>query len=166
MLRKILGAMVVFAGISASGIATAEGYFGISYSRVDLDGAEPSSLDIKLGSQLNDVVGVELRVGVPLVEDTVDFFGFDIDIDAEYVGALARFGSFTDNGSFYVMGGLYDVTVKASAGGASEDVSDNGPVLGVGAQFGGDSGFSLEYLVGTSDLEDISWLNLGYTGRF
>lgn len=164
MLRKILMAVVLFAGVCVN--ASAEGYYGLSFSRVDLDGVEPSALDVKIGAQINDFFGIEGRLGVPLAEDSVDFFGTEVDIETDYIGALARFGSFGGDAAVYALVGMLDVTIEASAGGGSADDSFSDPVYGVGAEFGGDSGFALEYLVGSGDLEDVSWLNIGYHGSF
>jgi hypothetical protein len=164
MLRKFLVTVVMVLGFC--GQAAAEGYFGVNYSMVDLDGAKPTALEVKFGSLTSEYSGFEARIGIPMQSDEENFTGLGIEFEEQHLGAFGRFGAGSGSTTFYGLVGFMNVDVEGSLGGASESASDSGLAFGFGLEAGEDSGFAIEYLMGNGDIEDITWLNLGFFNRF
>lgn len=164
MLKKLLG--VVILALVSGQVFAESGYFGASYSRVDFDGVAPAALGIKVGGFANEFFAFEGRIGLPLIDDSETFFGTEIDYETKYMGFLARIGNSGGDAAGYMLIGIMDVTLKGSAGNFSAEVSDSDMVFGFGLEAGEKQGFMFEYIVGTGDLEDISWFNLGFFNRF
>ncbi len=163
MLKKFFAAVVL---IGVCEQASADGYYGLNYSRVRLSDAEPTSLALKLGYQVEDSFSVEARAGFPVQKDSSRFSGIDVDFEAKYMGAFGRYGVFRQRGGVYGLVGFMDLTIEVSAAGEKQEDSKSDLVFGMGAEFGEDGGFNVEYLSGMRDLEEISWLNLGYFHKF
>ena len=155
--------------IALMNTACAEGYFGLDYSSVDIsDGGlsvKPTALNLKIGAGSKNAA-IEFRAGLPLQDDSVTVAGIAIDMEAKYFGLLGRFGTGDDNASVYGLFGLMDVTLEGSARGVSVDVSESDLVYGFGLNVGNEKGFSLEYILGSGDLDDVSSLSLGFFTRF
>ena len=152
--------------------AFADNYFGVAYSIATFDGEEgfpdvsPSSLELKIGTNTSEVVAIEARLSIALASDEVTvsdpFFGdFTIDLDSTHVGLMALLGQ-----DVYAAVGILDVEVEATIDDVSGSASESDLVVGIGFRSSGELGFFGEYLLGTGDLEDTSWLNLGIVKSF
>ncbi|MFT5502522.1 MAG: hypothetical protein ACI845_000399 [Gammaproteobacteria bacterium] len=67
MFKKLI---LTFGLLSFSLSVCAEGYYGLSYSRVDFDGVEPTALEFKIGSQIEDTIALEGRFAIALGKDS------------------------------------------------------------------------------------------------
>src|SRR5687767_1871947 len=112
MLKKQFVIIALFAAIS--GQVCADGYYGANYTRVGLNGAQPTALDIKLGAQVSDMISFELRAGLPAGEDSDRISQIDVNYEAQYLGVLSRVGAFRDRGGVYGLIGFMDVTIDLS----------------------------------------------------
>ena len=147
-----------------SSTVNADGYYGINYTRVGLPVADPTAIELKWGVQ-SEVTAFEVRAGRPVSDDSSSIFGTSIDYEVEYVGVLARMGAFNERGGVYGLVGIMDMTITLSTNELSDTHSENDLVFGIGAEFTA-NGLAVEYMNGTRDLEEISWLSVGYFKRY
>lgn len=147
-----------------SGVANADGYVGINYTRVGLPIAKPTAIELKWGVQ-HEITSFELRAGKSVSSDSGSISGIDVDFEVEYVGILARMGAFNERGGVYSIVGFMDMTMKLSTSQVSDTHSETDMVFGIGAEFTA-NGLAIEYINGTRGLEEISFLSVGYFKRY
>lgn len=163
---RILKQVVLLLLCMVTNSVFADGYYGINYSRVELNGAEPQAVDVKWGAQLSELMGVEVRTGQTVVSDSAEIFTVPVEFETSYTGVLSRVGAFRERGGLYGIVGFMSVTVEVETSQASAKETETDMVLGIGAEFGTEYGFTAEYILGTRDLESVSWLTMGYFRRY
>ncbi|MDX1693386.1 MAG: porin family protein [Ketobacteraceae bacterium] len=159
--------MIAGAALLASNVASAELYGGVNYMAAEL---EVGSTDFDLGalygrfgSQFNENLSGELRVGVGVSDDEV--LGFNVEID-KYFGGYVR-GSVPLNDGImpYIIVGITDVDIDTDAGSDSdEDLS-----YGIGLDFKIDNQLmlNLEYMnMYDDDDVEITGLSIGAAATF
>jgi hypothetical protein len=171
MLRKLLVTIVMTLGFC--GQAAAEGYLGVNYSMVDLGGVKPTALELTFGDTGSKNAGVEVRIAVPLQADKgAAVIEEHIDFEELHFGVFGRIGGGGGGGekiSIFALAGFMHVEIEQSQEGAPDLNSPGGSsglAFGIGLEAGKDFGLAASYLMGNGDLEDISWLSIGFFNRF
>ena len=155
---KTIGAIVFAASIAGNAYA-AEGdsYFGVQYSLLTLSESgipdfEPAVLVGRYGKFTSDNFAIEGRLGVGISEDTQNVFGFDTDLEIDYMfgvyGALYSGTSSSTTRVYGILGytqGEFTLTVPG-LGSASDSDSDISFGLGVDFGIGNNSVINLEYM--------------------
>lgn len=183
MNAKMLIAAVALVSSNAVFAATNAGdvYAGASYSTVTAKEA-PFSLDFGVlngfaGYQLNDFLAVEGRVGVGIMDESIEVFdGAAVDVGVDYTAQALLKGhyAFNDVVSAYGIVGVAKTKFSFSDDIESDSSSDTGLTYGAGVQFAlsGTSSLHLEYQkLPDMDMDDdasigVSALTVGYTYRF
>lgn len=163
----------------ASNIALAQGYGGLGYSSAgaDVDGVDfdLGVLYGRIGSQVDENISAEFRVGVGTSDDTIRGSGGEATLQLDkFFGAYFR-GSLPLNDVVkpYVILGFTNIDVEVSydtfLGSGSESDSDTDVSYGVGIDFQLDNQLimNVEYMKIYDDEEwDVSGLALGVAFRF
>ncbi|MEW6995038.1 porin [Colwelliaceae bacterium MEBiC 14330] len=121
----------------------------------DSDGLEPSGFGVK-GSRL---IGDNFFVmgGFSLLNDEVALYGVSVDVDYAQLslGLGYRYG-LTESSDIYMAVSYEDVALKASAGGFSENESDNGYGIQVGVRSMVTDSIELSGSLGTVSIDSES----------
>lgn len=120
-----------------------DNYFGgnlasIEYSEDGVsDEASLTAIYGRIGTHFNENFSGEIRAGFGVGDDTVDVFGFDVDVEFEnFFGAYVR-GGFQAAPAFYPYAvlGYTRGEVKASVSGFSDTATESDMSYGIGADF-------------------------------
>ena len=167
MYKTIGGLVIAGATLMASNVAMADLYGGVGYTAAEL---EIGSTDFDLGalygrfgSQFNENISGEFRVGVGVADD--DVRGFNVEID-KYFGGYVR-GSLPLNDGImpYIIVGITDVDIDTDAGSDSDDDLS----YGIGLDFKIDNQLMLnvEYMSMYDDDDvEITGLSFGVAAKF
>lgn len=144
MLKKtaILKSLLAASMITLPGITLAESYYGGNFALIDYseEGASDASLNAvygRFGTFFGDNFSGELRLGLGVGDDSVNYGGIDVDVELKnFFGAYLR-GGVPVGESFYPYAviGYSKGKLKASAFGESESVSESDLSFGVGSDF-------------------------------
>ena len=157
--------------------------FGISSVHAHLDDiqADSRTFDITAGYRLSDTFSLEGRAGYPIYRDAFsreiqldeDVVGFEsIFVETHYAGILGRVDFDTEDidwGNIYGLFGVMDVTNQLVRGyfrNGFSDTSDTGIAYGFGIQPGGQQGFSLEFIKGAGNLDEVTWVRANFAFSF
>lgn len=170
---------IVAIGLSTllCGTAQAEkGYYGVglaflNYSEEDIEDASLTSIYGRLGTNFNENISGEFRIGVGVGDDSVDVYGYDVDIELDnMVGAYLRGGIPVTESFFpYAVLGYTRLELTASAMGFSESESETDISFGLGADVdvNGNITVNVEYInyVDKDGLE-IDGFSIGVASKF
>lgn len=162
--------------MALSGAAQGEAYIGgnlalLDYSVSGFDDASLKAIVARLGTEFSDYVAGEVRLGYGIGDDSISAFGFDVNVELDYMyGAYLRAG-FPAAESFYPYAvlGYTQIELTASAGGFSASDSDSDVSFGLGADIGFSDNtlLNLEYMnYFDKDGAEISAFSIGITGKF
>ncbi len=167
--------------LSSALCATAQaegGYFGGNFSLLDYseqgvsDDASLTAIYGRLGTNFNDNFSGELRVGLGIGDDSVEFddLNADVELDNMY-GAYVRGGVPVSESFFpYIVFGYTRGEVTASVSGfgsVSESESDISFGLGSDINISQNLSFNLEYMnYLDKDGGEISGFSIGLVGKF
>lgn len=163
-----------------------QGYYGIgyhmgSYEETGVPEANPDAIAFRAGSYLNQVIAIEARLALGIVDDTVRVnaqdlglgVNADIDVDVELDTALSVFIKadvpMTPFVNAYGLLGLTRGEVEASAGGFTVSESETGLSYGLGieGEINRRTSLSVEYVQFLDeDAFEYTGINFGITTRF
>lgn len=135
---------------------------GAGYGRLyveDIEDYDFGALQLRGTIHFNDYLGAEIETQLGVTEYTFNTPAGSIDLELERAfGAFARAGfPVLDTLTLFGRVGYVDATIEASAGGASDSVSDNGFALGAGGEFVyGQTGLRADFTHYEFDDDDVS----------
>lgn len=163
-----------------------QGYYGIgyhmgSYEETGVPETNPGAIGFRVGSYLNQVIAIEARLALGIVDDTVRVnaqdlglgVNLDVDVDVELDTALSLFIKadvpVTPFVNAYGLLGFTRGEIEASAGGftASEDDTGLSYGLGIEGEVSRRTSLSAEYVLYLDeDAFEYTGINFGITTRF
>ena len=151
MKKKLLVLPMLFSSIVNAGL-----YIGGNVGTIDFGDVEFTTTQFVIGSQFNEYVGVELRHGRGIDEESID--GVKVELDSVYGGYLTLSAPLSDSLSAYVIVGKTWAEATASYGGYSESAKDDTGSVGLGARYSIREALTIraEYMKYDDDVDGLS----------
>jgi opacity protein-like surface antigen len=173
-----IGAM--FSGVVAfsGAVQASEPYAGASISFLDYsedvidDEASLTAAVVRVGTEFNENLSGEIRVGIGIGDDSIEYLGVDIDTELDTLfGGYLRFGVPVADGFFpYAILGYTrgEITFSASGFGSdTESESDTSFGLGADVDLNQNITFNVEYMnYFDKDGAEIDGFSLGVVSKF
>lgn len=162
--------------LTVSSFSMAQTYVGVGATTMDFEisGADKSNMSVAygvLGSQLNENLAMELRLGTGVQDGDFEYQSIEFDTELEqYVGAYLKVGApVTQNIYPYAVIGMTRIKMELSAMGVSESAAENEVSYGAGVRFGNpeDVQFAAEYIQYYDDAgEEFSGISVNAVWAF
>lgn len=143
MRRTTIALLTTLASTTALADTAGETYVGGQFAQItyDEDGfseAEPTAIIGRLGYFFADHFAMETRLGFGLGDDSINAYGYDIDVEVDTMIGFYGLGNLPLNDMFsvYALAGLTrgELTAKADGYNASATADDSGFSYGAGVQ--------------------------------
>ena len=151
MKKVLLVLSMLFSSVVNAGL-----YIGGNVGTIDFGDVEFTTTQFVIGSQFNEYVGVELRHGRGIDEESID--GVTVELDSVYGGYLTLSAPLSDSLSAYVIVGKTWAEATASYGGYSESAKDDTGSVGLGARYSIREALTIraEYMKYDDDVDGLS----------
>lgn len=166
---------IFLVSVVSSNAADMKSYTGLNYMFISYEPDGVSDIDLgafglKLGVDINDYIGVEMRAGLGVDDDTVNVLGVDVDVEINYFYSVYARPKYRMNQiQIYGLLGFTKAELEASAFGVSVEEDDTDFSYGLGLEwfFNDNASASIEYmqLFDESDYE-VESFNIGLTYYF
>lgn len=144
-MKKILLVLTMFASFANAGA-----YVGTNVTAIDFSGVELNAVQLVIGNQLNEFVGIELRAGTGLGDDNVN--GVTVELDSIYGGYLTLTAPISDSLAVYAIAGNTWAEATASTyDGYSASAKDDNESFGMGVRFNARESMTIK----------AEWMNYG-----
>ena len=176
-MKKILRVSSICLGIflisvASSNAANIRPYAGVNYFFANYEDdydieADSGVAGIKLGVDINDYIGIEMRVGVGVDDDTIDVLGVDVKVEVDHAyGLYVRPKFRQEQVQVYGLLGFTEIEYEVSVFGLSIEDDETDFSFGAGLEyfFNDNVSVSVEYmqLLDKDDYEVESY-NIGFT---
>lgn len=177
---KKFACLISFCLLFSAGQVFAEGgdnYIGLNITRgqysedyIDED-FNPIALVAKTGYLFNDYFAVEARLGVGVVDDEQDIYGYDVSVKLKYLMGIYGKGILNLNEQFdvYAMLGFTKAEMEAELEGYSDSSDDSDLSFGIGVDYKLSNQLYLDFeymsYMSKSDF-DASAIAIGITKNF
>ena len=178
ILNVSLICLSIFIGSAeSSSAADIKGYAGLNYVLAEYDhdygvDADLGAVGIKVGVDINDYLGAEMRAGLGVDDDSVNYLTSEINVELNYYyGVYMRPKYKIDQIQIYGVLGFTKAEFEASAFGSSEKDDDTYFSYGIGLEwfFYDNISASVEYMKHL-DADESDWdfksFNIGLTYYF